>query len=173
MTGRCLAKTSVQNGEEYVCRTENRIRRLEKSNAHMLGLIPTTSPLKALRLFPMEVDLESSSNSRAIARQWTKMVPRRKYQRNWCGRPHSLKRNDVAATQCAYSFPKLQEFLRISMLSIVPRATKGLHEIQWNNRMLDRTVPVSTQPIRLQNTQRAAFTLDVARRALSNQGQRG
>jgi len=39
--------------------------------------------------------------------------------------------------------------------------------------MLDRTVPVSTQPIRLQNTQRAAFTLDVARRALGNQGQRG
>lgn len=98
---------------------------------------------------------------------------RGKYQRNWCGRPHSLKRNDVVATQFAYCFPKLQEFLRISMLSIVPRATKGLHEIQWNNRMLDRTVPVSTQPIRLQNTQRAAFTLDVARRALGNQGQRG
>jgi len=36
----------------------------------MLGLIPTTSPFKALQLFPMEVNLESSSNSRAIARQW-------------------------------------------------------------------------------------------------------
>lgn len=82
-----------------------------------------------------------SSNSRAIAWQWTKMVPWRKYQRNWCGRPHSLERNDVVATQCAYYFPQIPAILTNLDAEHCLRATKGLQEIQWNNRMLDRTSP--------------------------------